>query len=133
MGDDSSKRLIDRYIDMNSKVITFFHLGFVLGILSLPFWPLKTIPFVIWGPFLLSVLWIKYDGCPLTKIHEELNDQLFSQVLLKPFWPSVSKKTVERFTYTILIFITIICGIRYHLLIIKSIQNDILISNCRKE
>ena len=37
-----------------------------------------------WFPLVLIINWFIFDGCPLTRIDINLDDKIFSQVLLEP-------------------------------------------------
>ena len=97
-------------------LITVFHLAFMLVLVSLVFWPPVTLPYVIWAPFLLSVVWLVFNGCPLTKIHADLDDQLFMQPLLRPFFGHVSRERTSALAVSVLIIVTAIIGVRMHFL-----------------
>lgn len=88
--------------------IFWFHLLFVIIIISIPFWSIGWLKWGIWIPIGLSTGWIIFDGCPLTKFHRFLNDELFSQILLKPFFPQITKLQTTRITHFILLVATFI-------------------------
>lgn len=93
-------------LDMDS--LFWFHLVFVIVIVSIPFWSLSWLRYGIYIPLLLSTGWIIFDGCPLTRFDRALNDELFSQVLLKPFFPNIDKLQTTRVTHFILLVATFI-------------------------
>ena len=95
-------------------IITVVHVLFVLFFLSLVFWPNCTLPYVVWVPFLLSVVWVVFDGCPLTRIDPALDDQVFMQVLARPFVGNVSNNTMAALTISTLLLVTAVVGIRMH-------------------
>jgi hypothetical protein len=95
-------------------VITVFHLAFMLVIVSLAFWPSVTLPYVLWVPFLLSVVWLIFNGCPLTHVHADLDDQLFMQPLLRPFFGDVSRERTSALAVCVLLLVTAVIGIRMH-------------------
>lgn len=88
------------------------HIIFILFFLSIPFWNLKYLRYGIYAPILLSTIWIIFDGCPLTKIQKDLNDEYFSRVLLRVFYPDISNEKTLRISYYILLLVTIIAYIR---------------------
>jgi uncharacterized membrane protein YkvI len=92
--------------------IFLLHLLFIIFFLSIPFWKIKYLRYGVYAPIILATIWIIFDGCPLTHIQKDLNDEYFSQVLLKLFYPEISKETTVRFTYYILLLVTIIGFIR---------------------
>jgi hypothetical protein len=93
---------------MTIDIIFILHLIFLIFFLTIPFWKIKYLKYLAYAPLILSTLWIICGGCPLTHIQKNLNDELFSQILLKPVFPNVTKEEVVRFTYYILILITVI-------------------------
>jgi hypothetical protein len=97
-------------------LITMFHLAFMLFVVSLVFWPSVTLPYVLWLPFLLSVVWLVFNGCPLTHIHADLDDQLFMQPLLRPLFGKVSRERTSSLAVCVLLLVTAVIGIRMHFL-----------------
>lgn len=85
----------------------WLHLGFVIFFLSIPFWSLTYLRFGVYLPTVLATIWVIFDGCPLTKIQKGLNDEYFSQILLKPFFPKITREQTTRVTYYILLVVTI--------------------------
>ena len=90
----------------------YLHLSFIIFFLSLTFTPKQYIDYAILCPIGLATIWIIFDGCPLTKVQVNLNDEYFSQVLIKPFIPTITKEQTTRITYYILLLITIILHYR---------------------
>lgn len=88
------------------------HLTFIIFFLSIPFWSLKYLKYGVFAPILLATVWVTFNGCPLTKIQKDLNDEYFSKVLLQNFIPNITRETTARFSYFILLFVTVIGMIR---------------------
>lgn len=88
------------------------HLTFILFFLSIPFWKLKYLRYGIYTPIILATIWIIFNGCPLTLIQKDLNDEYFSRVLLRIFYPDISNESTVRISYYILLLVTIISYIR---------------------
>ena len=89
-------------------LLYLLHLTFILFFMSIPFWRLKYLKYGVYAPILLASIWIIFDGCPLTRIQEDLNDEYFSKVLLQNFIPNISKETTARVSYYILLLVTVI-------------------------
>ncbi len=87
---------------MNVQV---FHFLFLLFIVSIPFWSKKYLKYGRWIPLILAFIWVLFDGCPLNRFDPSLNDELFSQVILKRFF-NADKLQTTRVTHFILILIT---------------------------
>ncbi len=92
--------------------VFILHLGFILFFLSIPFWSKKYLRYGIFIPTILASIWIIFDGCPLTNIQRDLNDEYFSRILLRVFIPDISNEATARFSYYILLIVTIISYIR---------------------
>lgn len=93
---------------MRTDFLFWFHLSFVVFFLSIPFWPRPYLRYGVYAPLLLATIWILFEGCPLTNIDVRLNDEYFSQILLQPFIPDISKEATARFTYYILLVVTVV-------------------------
>lgn len=92
--------------------VWILHLSFIVFFLSIPIWPIKYLRYGVFAPLALATGWILFDGCPLTKIQRDLNDEYFSKVLLQYFIPDISKEATARATYYILILVVTIGMIR---------------------
>lgn len=93
-------------------LLYILHVSFIIFFMSIPFWKLKYLRYGIYAPIILATIWIIFDGCPLTKIQEDLNDEYFSKVLLQHFIPNISKESTARASYYILLLVTLIGCIR---------------------
>ena len=56
--------------------MTIVHTLILVFFVSLAFWPTR-LTLRIWLPFVLSLVWIVFNGCPLTHIDPSLDDQIF--------------------------------------------------------
>ena len=92
--------------------IFLVHLLFTIFFLSIPFWKIKYLRYGVYAPIILATIWIIFDGCPLTHIQKDLNDEYFSQILLRLFYPEISKETTARVSHYILLLVTVIGFIR---------------------
>lgn len=92
--------------------VFILHLTFIFFFLSIPFWQPKYLRYGIYIPILLATIWIIFNGCPLTQIQKDLNDEYFSRVLLRIFYPDISNEATVRISYYILLLVTIIGYIR---------------------
>lgn len=88
------------------------HLTFIVFFLSIPFWKLKYLKYGAYMPLTLASIWIIFKGCPLTQIQEDLNDEYFSKVLLQYFVPDITRETTARFSYYILLVVTVVSMVR---------------------
>ena len=93
-------------------LVWVLHISFIMFFLSIPVWPIKYLRYGVFAPVLLSTGWIIFDGCPLTRIQRDLNDEYFSKVLLQYLKPTITKEETARASYYILILVTTIGMIR---------------------
>ena len=93
-------------------LLYILHVTFIVFFLSIPFWKLKYLKYGVYAPIILASIWIIFDGCPLTRIQEDLNDEYFSKVLLQNFIPNITRESTARASYYILLLVTIIGFIR---------------------
>jgi len=93
-------------------LLYILHVTFIVFFLSIPFWKLKYLKYGVYAPIILASIWIIFDGCPLTKIQEDLNDEYFSKVLLQNFIPNITRESTARASYYILLLVTVIGFIR---------------------
>ena len=93
-------------------LVFVLHLFFIIFFLSIPFWKIKYLRYGVYAPITLATIWIIFNGCPLTQIQKDLNDEYFSRVLLKVFYSDISDQTTVRISYYILLLVTIIGFIR---------------------
>lgn len=93
-------------------LLYILHVTFIIFFISIPFWKLKYLKYGVYAPILLATIWIIFDGCPLTRIQEDLNDEYFSKVLLQNFIPNITRESTARASYYILLLVTVIGFIR---------------------
>jgi hypothetical protein len=93
-------------------LVFMLHLFFIIFFLSIPFWKIKYLRYGVYAPITLATIWIIFNGCPLTQIQKDLNDEYFSRVLLKVFYSDISDQTTVRISYYILLLVTMIGFIR---------------------
>lgn len=93
-------------------LLYILHVTFIVFFLSIPFWKLKYLKYGVYAPIILASIWIIFDGCPLTRIQEDLNDEYFSKVLLQNLIPDITRESTARASYYILLLVTVIGFIR---------------------
>jgi hypothetical protein len=90
-------------------ILFIIHFTFTILFTSIPFWPIEFLKYGVYVPILLATIWIVFNGCPLTNIqNDRFNNEYFSQVLLRYFYPNISKETTVRIIYYILLLVTVI-------------------------
>jgi hypothetical protein len=88
-------------------ILFIIHLLLTTTLLSIPFWPLDYLKYGVYIPLIISIIWLFFNGCPLTNI-QDIDSDSFTQELLKPFIPNITTKHTEHFNTFLLLFITVI-------------------------
>jgi hypothetical protein len=101
-------------MDLNSII----HIIFILFFITLPLYPAKYMFILRWIPLLLIINWFVFEGCPLTMIDKNLNDEGFIEALTKPFI-TISKKRLDILTNIFLFVIFALCERKYYRYIYK--------------
>ena len=84
------------------------HLFIFLLILTVPFWPIKYLRYGVYIPFILSILWLVCQGCPLTHKQTGLKGNSFTTDLYSKIIPSISVSTADNLNTFTLFLITVI-------------------------
>lgn len=105
------------------------HIVIILIFLSIPMWEAKYARYGVYAPIILAIIWIIFDGCPLTKYQPELGAGKFARVLIRPFWPTISDEQTMRVSYLALLAITItsmwkICPETSPMQLLKKMNSD---------
>ena len=66
-----------------------------------------------WIPLLLILIWIVFDGCPLTHIDKEVDNNYFIKSYLDKYI-ILSNSRVDALTYLFLFIIFILCTEKYY-------------------
>lgn len=91
----------------------FAHLLILLGFLSVPFLPLRLLQYAVFVPTLLALIWLLFDGCPISFAQPELNgESKFTLHVVRKLIPSVTENQVEHFLTFYLVLSTLIASIR---------------------
>ena len=88
-------------------MLFIIHLSLTFTLLSIPFWPLDYLKYGVYIPLIISIIWLLFNGCPLTLI-QDIESKSFTQEILKPFIPNITTKHTEHFNTFLLLFITVI-------------------------
>ena len=90
-----------------------FHMCFVIFFCILPLLPHRFMRIVRWIPLALVTIWFICDGCPLTHIDKNIDDEIFIQVLISPFI-KLNRTRTEYLTMIFLFIVTILCNKKYY-------------------
>ena len=65
------------------------HILLTTTLLSIPFWSVKYLQYGVYIPLIISIIWLLFNGCPLTKIQniesESFVKELFISKNVKSF------------------------------------------------
>jgi hypothetical protein len=89
-------------------ILFLVHLIIIIFVLSIPFWSINYLRYGVYIPLILSITWILFDGCPITLVQKDLNDEYFSRVFLRYIKPNITNQETARISYFILLVITYI-------------------------
>ena len=84
------------------------HLLIFLFICSIPFWNVKYLKVGVYIPIILVIIWIIFNGCPLTKVQTNLHGDSFTQNLYKHIMPSITSNQTNNVNTFTLLLITVI-------------------------
>ena len=90
-----------------------FHMCFVIFFCILPLLPHRFMGIVRWIPLALVTIWFICDGCQLTHIDKNIDDEIFIQVLISPFI-KLNRTRTEYLTMIFLFIVTILCNKKYY-------------------
>ena len=83
------------------------HILLTVTLLSIPFWSVDYLQYGVYIPLIISIIWILFNGCPLTAI-QNIKSESFIQEILKPIVPNITTKQTEHLNTFILLLITVI-------------------------
>lgn len=89
-------------------ILLILHIILFFIFVSIPFWPLYILRFGVYIPLIISFIWLLFDGCPLTKMHADIDDDGFTRQLYSYIISDISKKQVNHINTFALIAITVI-------------------------
>jgi hypothetical protein len=87
------------------------HIVIALGILSVPFLPIQLLEYGIYIPLIVSLVWVVFDGCPLSRVHDT-GEEAFVLYLVRLVFPGIKPSIVSHFNTFLFILITLIGGKR---------------------
>ncbi|MBT97156.1 MAG: hypothetical protein CL902_00815 [Dehalococcoidia bacterium] len=101
-------------------LVTGIHLLFLAAMVSMVALPYRALRYAIWVPLGLNLLWVVFNGCPLTLISKsDSNDGQFIEGILSWCWPNIINNKgytgrVRYATHAVMLAITAIIGTRLH-------------------
>jgi hypothetical protein len=93
------------------------HLLIFLGLLSIPFWSISYLRYGVYVPITISLIWVVFNGCPLTKHQTNLSSKSFTKEIYSIFVPNITVKTAKHVNTFAFLLITVIgmhrlCGMK---------------------
>ena len=84
------------------------HLLICLFICSIIFWNIKYLKVGVYIPIILVIIWIIFDGCPLTKVQKKLHGDIFTKNVYKYIMPNITSNQTNFVNTFMLLLITVI-------------------------
>lgn len=94
-----------------ANLFYYLHILLCLIVLSIPIWNKSYLKIAIFIPFFISLIWIFFDGCPVSKLHN-MNDETFTKSIYMNIIPTISEKQNHYINTNILLGITILTCFR---------------------
>ena len=97
---------------MDKGIIEFFH--YIVIFLILISWtvPKKFVKFVVFIPWIISLIWLVFDGCPMTTVIKDEYKYDFTYSKLTKFYPNIRYNVVLALEYFILMTVSLLCCLR---------------------
>ena len=113
LSQDSSpdKGNLNKDNSLKIKILNFIHFIIFLLFISIPFYPYKYIKICIFFPFILSIIWVIFKGCPFNKYTNNKDGSFVYELLRIPF-PNINIKMVNELITLISVSIVLLCYIR---------------------
>jgi hypothetical protein len=81
----------------------------IFGLLvSIPLWPIAYLRYGVYVPIVISIIWVIFNGCPLTKVQTNLSSNSFTKEVYKHFMPNISVNDAKHINTFALLFITVV-------------------------
>lgn len=96
------------YKHKNNNGLNALHFLIFGFIVSIPFWPIAYLRYGVYVPIVISIIWVTFNGCPLTKVQTNLSSNSFTTEVYKYCMPNISIKDAKHINTFALLLITII-------------------------
>lgn len=87
-----------------SKPLYALHVVILLGIISIPLWPIKYLQYGIYIPLIITLLWLTTGACPLTDADPALEH--FTHHFVSNFIDGVTVETVDNALIFVMVTVT---------------------------
>jgi hypothetical protein len=88
-------------------IFFFVHLLLTFSLITIPFWSINYLEYGVYIPLIISIIWIIFNGCPVTRFHK-IDSNTFTQDIFKLFYLDINDKCSEHINTFILLFVTVI-------------------------
>ena len=90
------------------EILHVLHILMLFVILSIPFWPMSYLRYGVYVPITISLIWVVFNGCPLTQQQTNLRSQSFTKEIYSIFVPGITVKMAEHVNTFAFLLITVI-------------------------
>lgn len=90
----------------------FTHLIILFIVVSIPFWPINALEYGLYIPTILTLMWVLFGDCPLSRMQSELEGRPFEHVLMQKIFPDITDDQVDHLATFTMAAITLIAAIR---------------------
>jgi hypothetical protein len=84
------------------------HILIFICICSIPFWSVTYLKVGVYVPLIIAIIWVTFNGCPLTKVQKNLDGDSFTKSLYKRIIPKITNDQTNNINTFVLILITVI-------------------------
>ena len=91
----------------NIDIPFILHVLFIAILMSFPFWPKQYAKIGIWFPFAISLIWVFFDGCPMTRLHNDSETPMTLRIY-RQIMPNMSEKLSSHINTALLVGITLL-------------------------
>ena len=90
------------------EILHVLHILILFVILSIPFWPMAYLRYGVYVPITISLIWVVFNGCPLTQQQTNLRSHSFTKEIYSIFVPGITVKMAEHVNTFAFLLITVI-------------------------
>lgn len=98
---------------MISNLNELVHFAIVLFVVSIPFYPVWAIRYLIFVPVAIALGWVVFDGCPISIMNAKSGGSSnFTWGILRKVFPSISESRSDNVVFFSYIAIVFACYLR---------------------
>ena len=84
------------------------HIFIFVFVCSIPFWSVTYLKVGVYIPLIIAIIWVIFNGCPITKVQTNLDGDSFAKNLYKRIIPKITNDQTNNINTFMLILITVI-------------------------